>query len=235
MKWNKLYDYPKSVRELIENKRHYAIGSSKLPSVTTILAETASNEKRESLARWRQKVGEKEAERVKNVAANRGTAMHKYLEHHLEGQGLLDLTEIGQEAERMAKTIIDKGLPDLEEIWGLEATLHYPERYAGATDCCGVYLGRESIIDFKQSNKVKKEEWIEDYYYQLAAYATAHNEVYKTNIDQGVILMCTPDCFFQRFILNGKRFREYQEKWLARVEKYYESVAEIQLSDINYG
>ena len=118
MKWNKLYDYPKSVRELIENKRHYAIGSSKLPSVTTILAETASSEKRESLAKWKQKVGEKEAERVKNVAASRGTAMHTYLEHHLEGQGLLDLTEIGQEAERMAKTIIDKGLPDLEEIWG---------------------------------------------------------------------------------------------------------------------
>jgi genome maintenance exonuclease 1 len=242
MKWNKLYDYPKSVRELIENKRHYAIGTEKLPSVTTILSATASSEKQESLKRWKEKVGEKEAERVKNVAASRGTAMHSYLEYHLEGQGLLDLTEIGQEAERMAKTIIDKGLPDLEEIWGLEATLHYPGRYAGATDLCGVYLGRESIVDFKQSNRPKKEEWIEDYYYQLVAYATAHNEVYGTSIDQGVILMCTPDLFFQRFILNGKRFREYQQLWLERVERYYALVETsrrdsepVQLSDINYG
>jgi hypothetical protein len=98
------------------------------------------------------------------------------------------------------------------------------------------------IIDFKQSNKPKKEEWIEDYYYQLVAYATAHNEVYKTNIDQGVILMCTPDCFFQRFILNGKRFREYQQLWLERVNRYYEIIndsrrdsGQVQLSDINYG
>ena len=149
LKWNKQFTYPKSVRELINNKRHYVVGDEKLPSVTTILSATQSAEKQESLNKWKAKVGEKEAERVKNVAASRGTAMHSYLEHHLEGQGLLDLTEIGQEAERMAKTIITQGLPDLEEIWGLEATLHYPGRYAGATDCCGVYMGRESIIDFK--------------------------------------------------------------------------------------
>ena len=223
MKWNKLYTYPKTVRELIDNKRHYEIGTEKLPSVTTILAATQSPEKQESLARWKAKVGEKEAERVKNVAATRGTAMHTYLEHYLEGQGLLDLTDIGQEAERMAKTIIDQGLPDLEEIWGLEAVLHSPGRYAGATDLCGVYMGRESICDFKQSNKPKRDEWIEDYKLQLAAYALAHNEVYNTDIDQGVILMCTPDCFFQRFIINGKQFREYTDKWKRKVEEYYES------------
>lgn len=224
MKWNKLYTYPKTVRELIDNKRHYEIGTEKLPSVTTILSATQLPEKQESLARWKAKVGEKEAERVKNVAASRGTAMHTYLEHYLEGQGILDLTEVGQEAERMAKTIIDQGLPDLEEIWGLEAVLHSPGRYAGATDCCGVYMGRESIIDFKQSNKPKREEWIEDYKLQLAAYATAHNEVYGTEIEQGVILMCTPDCFFQRFIINGKQFREYTDKWKRKVEQYYETI-----------
>ena len=222
MKWNKLYTYPKSIREMINDKRHYAIGDHKLPSVTTILSATQSEDKKASLARWKAKVGETEAERVKNVAATRGTAMHKYLEYYVEGQGLLDLTDVGQEAERMAKTIIDKGMPDCEEIWGSEVVLSYQDRFAGATDLCGIYMGRESIMDFKQSNKPKKDEWIEDYYLQSAAYALAHNETYGTDIDQGVILMCTPDCFFQRFMINGRRFREYTDKWKRKVEQYYD-------------
>jgi len=224
MKWNKLYTYPESIRSMIKGERHYSIADNKLPSVTTILAATQSDEKRESLARWKAKVGEFEAERVKNVAAVRGTAMHKYLEYYVEGQGLLDLTDVGQEAERMAKTIIDKGMVDCDEIWGSEVVLSYKDRYAGATDLCGIYMGRESIMDFKQSNKPKKDEWIEDYYLQSAAYALAHNETYGTDIDQGVILMCTPDCFFQRFIINGKRFREYKDKWKQKVEQYYENL-----------
>jgi len=119
MKWNKLYNYPTSVRSLIKDERHYAIGEEKLPSVTTILSATQSDEKRASLAKWKQKVGENEAERVKNVAAERGTKMHSILEGHIMGQGVLDLTDTGGEAHRMAKTIIDQGLPDLEEIWVL--------------------------------------------------------------------------------------------------------------------
>lgn len=221
MKWNKLYKYPKSIREMIEGKRHYQIADSKLPSVTTILKHTESDEKRESLANWIAKVGEKEAERVKNVAAARGTKMHSILEGYVEDKNILDMTETGGEAHRMANTIIDKGLADLEEIWGSEAVLSYKDRYAGATDLCGIYLGRESIIDFKQSNKPKREEWIEDYYLQSAAYALAHNETYGTDIDQGVILICTPDCFFQRFIINGRRFREYTDRWKQKVEEYY--------------
>ena len=222
MKWNKLYNYPTSVRSLIKDERHYAIGEEKLPSVTTILSATQSDEKRASLAKWKQKVGENEAERVKNVAAERGTKMHSILEGHIMGQGVLDLTDTGGEAHRMAKTIIDQGLPDLEEIWGSEVILAYPGLYAGATDLCGIYQGRESIIDFKQSNKPKKVEWIEDYKLQGAAYATAHDDMFGTQMEQIVILMCTPDCFFQKFIINGKEFREYKWKWLERVNQYYE-------------
>jgi len=221
VKWNKLYKYPKSIREMIEGKRHYAIDDNKLPSVTTILSSTQSQEKQDSLKRWIAKVGEKEAERVKNTAATRGTKMHSILEGYVEDKNILDMTEEGGEAHRMANTIIDQGLKDLDEIWGSEAVLSYQDRYAGATDLCGIYMGRESIIDFKQSNKPKREEWIDDYYLQSAAYALAHNETYGTDIDQGVILMCTPDCFFQRFIINGRRFREYTEKWKQKVEEYY--------------
>ncbi|NBW15820.1 MAG: hypothetical protein EBR82_48320 [Caulobacteraceae bacterium] len=223
MKWNKLYEYPKSIRSLIKDERHYEVGDEKLPSVTTILAATASDEKRESLAKWKLKVGDSKADEIKNQAAKRGTAMHTYLEHHINGGGLLDLSSEGREAESMAKTIIDKGLPDLHEIWGSEVVLHYPGLYAGATDLCGIYQGRDSIVDFKQSNKPKKDEWIEDYKLQLAAYATAHDYVHRTNIEQGVILMVTPDNFFQRFIINGSQFREYKWKWLERVDKYYQN------------
>jgi hypothetical protein len=221
MKWNKLYEYPKSIRSLIKDERHYEIGVQKLPSVTTILNVTSSDEKRASLAKWKAKVGEAEAERVKNTAATRGTAMHSYLEYHLNGQGILDLSDEGREARNMAQTIIDKGLGDLHEIWGNEVVLHYPDLYAGQTDLVGIYQGRDSIIDFKQTNKPKKDEWITDYYLQGAAYATAHDCIYNTNIEQIVVLMCTPDNFFQRFIINGQRFRDYKSDWLRRVDAYY--------------
>ena len=221
MKWNKQFDYPKSVRSLIKGHRHYEIDASSLPSVTTIISQTQDPEKIESLAKWKAKVGEKKAENIKNVAALRGTAMHEYLEHYIAGKELLDLTETGVKAKSMAKTIIEQGLPDLEEIWGSEVTVYYPGLYAGATDLCGIYMGRDSIIDFKQSNKPKRAEWITDYKLQMVAYAMAHNYVYNTNIDQGVILMCTPDNFFQRFIINGREFRELKWQWLSKIDAFY--------------
>ena len=222
MKWNKLYEYPKSMRSLVKDERHYEIGSSKLPSVTTILSATQSSEKRESLQKWKDRVGMFEAERIKNTAATRGTLMHSHLEYHLNGQGLLDLSDSGREARDMAQKIIDEGLKDLETIWGNEVVLYYPELYAGQTDVVGIYQGRDSIIDFKNSNKPKRDEWIEDYYLQGALYAAAHDCIYGTEIEQTVILICTPDLFFQRFIVNGDRFRHYKSEALKRVDKYYQ-------------
>jgi len=221
MKWNKKFTYPTSVRSLVNDKRHYEVGNEKLPSVTTILSATESEEKKQSIAKWKARVGNVEAERVKNTAATRGTAMHSYLEHYIAGQGLLDLTTEGVEAQKMADVIKDKGFGDLEEIWGSECVLYYPDLYAGQTDLCGVYMERESIIDFKQSNKPKREEYIGDYYLQMVAYAMAHDAIYNTQIEQGVILMCTPDLYFQKFVINGARFRQYKWEWLERVDKYY--------------
>ncbi len=219
--YNKRFTYPKSSRSLVMGQRHYEIDTDKLPSVTTIISQTQDKEKQEALAAWKAKVGENEAERVKNVAASRGTAMHSILEHYLEKNNILDLTETGQEAHKMANKIIEEGFPDLQEIWGSEVTVYYPGLYAGATDLVGIYMGRDSIIDFKQSNKPKKAEWITDYKLQMVAYAMAHNYVYRTDIDQGVILMCTPDLFFQRFIINGREFRELKLEWLKRIDAFY--------------
>ena len=220
-KWNKQFNYPASVRSLIKDERHYAIGDTKLPSVTTILSATQSEEKKASLEKWKARVGQQEADNIKNQAATRGTNMHSHLEYHLNGQGLLDLSDEGRVARSMAQTIIDKGLGDLEEIWGNEVTLYYPDLYAGQTDLVGIYQGRESIIDFKQSNKPKKDEWITDYYLQGAAYASSHDCIYNTKIEQTVILIATPDNFFQRFIVNGNRFREFKWEWLRRLDAYY--------------
>jgi genome maintenance exonuclease 1 len=210
------------MRSLVNDERHYEVGTEKLPSVTTILSATQSDEKRASLAKWKAKVGDVEADRIKNTAATRGTAMHSFLESHLNGQGLLDLTDEGRAARDMAQKIIDEGLKDLEEVWGSEVVLYYPDLWAGQTDLVGIYQGRDSIIDFKQSNKPKRDEWITDYYLQGAAYATSHDCIYGTNIEQIVILICTPDLFFQRFIINGQRFRDYKSEWLRRVDKYYQ-------------
>ena len=223
MKWNKQFIYPKTVRSSVDGVRKYSIGEEKLPSVTTIISSTQDASKTESLKKWKARVGEVEAERIKNTAATRGTAMHSYLEHYVKGGNVLDLSDVGREAKNMAEVIIEKGFPDLEEVWGVECTLFYPGLYAGQTDMCGIYQGRESIIDFKQSNKPKRAEWIGDYKLQLVAYATAHDCIFGTNIEQGVILMCTPDNYFQRFIVNGSEFKEYKWKWLQKISDYYTS------------
>ncbi len=222
MKWNKIYEYPASMRSSIEGRRHYEITGEKLPSVTTILKATESEEKKESLARWQARVGNVEAERIRDSSAARGTNMHLHLEKHILGDGHLDLTPEGITAKAMADTIIEKGLPSLSEIWGSEVTLYYPGKYAGATDLVGVYDYEDSIIDFKQSNKPKQRQWIDDYFMQLGAYAMAHNQVYNTDITQGVVLMCTPDNYFQKFTVNGKEFIKYQNQFLERVDRYYE-------------
>ena len=221
MKWNRLYHYPPSTRSTTDGIRTYAVGKEKLPSVTSILKATQSDEKRASLARWQARVGVDEATRIRDQAASRGSNMHLHLEKFILGQGHLDLTEEGKTAKSMAQTVIDKGLCDLQEIWGSEVTLWYPGLYAGATDLVGTFDYEDSIIDFKQSTKPKRKEWIEDYLLQLAAYAMAHNQVYGTEITQGVILMCTPDNYFQKFQVKGQEFISYQHKFLEKVDLYY--------------
>ena len=228
MKWNKKFIYPKSSRSLIDGKRHYDINGGeqqKLPSVTTIISATQSEEKKASLAKWKARLGDQAADRVRDIAALRGTAMHTYLEAYVQGTGHRDLTSVGQEAEPMAKKIISDGLCDLNEVWGSEVTLYYPELYAGATDVVGIYNGRESIVDFKQTNKPKRREWVDDYFVQLGAYAMAHNYVYQTKIQSGIILMCSKDGFFQKFEVFDQEFVKFQHEFLRRTDQYYKNVS----------
>ena len=225
MKRNNCYKYPKTQREKIEGKRHYVFDKEKLPSVTTILDITQPAEKRESLAKWRERVGEDSAARIMNEAATRGTAMHKILEKYVLDEGYLDETTVGKQAHNMAIQVIQNGLINMTEYYGTECTLYYPGLYAGQTDLVGIHKGQDAIIDFKQSNKPKRREWIEDYCLQLAAYAMAHNILFNTKITKGVVMMCTKDNYYQEFVIEGLEFQKYMHNFLRRVDEYYSSRA----------
>ena len=210
---------------MIDGKRHYEInGIEKLPSVTTILKATEPDEKRESLQAWRDRVGEDEATRIVDSAGARGTAMHKILEKYIIEEGYLDLTNVGKEAHNMAMQVIQNGLSNVTEFYGSECTLYYPGLYAGQTDLIATHKGDMAVIDFKQTNKPKKREWIEDYCLQLAAYGMAHDFIYKTAITKAVIMMCSKDNFYQEFVIAGEEYRKYKHQWLERVNKYYEQI-----------
>jgi hypothetical protein len=223
MKWNKKYDYPTSSRATVDGIRRYLLGEKKLPSVTSILDATKSEEDKAALANWRERTGQKEAEAITKAASSRGSQMHNYLESYLLGRENFSFFEENEQYKKMAKEIIDKGLTNrLEEIWGTECTLYYPKKYAGTADCVGVYEGKETIIDFKQSNKPKKIEYIDTWLLQTAAYSLAHNIVYNSQIDSCVILVCTVDNLFQEFKIKGPELITYQNLFLGRLKKFHE-------------
>jgi genome maintenance exonuclease 1 len=209
----------KQITDPDTGKRVYEISSYRLPSVTTVLGATKNQD---FIKKWKAKVGEQEAERIKNVSSARGTSMHKFLESYITDVGYDDLTELGCQARPMAKKIMEIGLAPVSEYYGSEVTLFYPGLYAGSTDLVCNHNGMETIVDFKQSNRPKREEWIEDYYMQIAAYAMAHDYVYGSQIKQGVIMVCTPDLYYQEFKVEGAELRSWKHKFLKRLDMYNE-------------
>ena len=199
--------------------RVYEIVGNRLPSVTTILGKTKDQE---FIKRWKAKVGEAKAEEIKNLSSKRGTAMHKFLESYVEGVGYEDLTDIGVQAKPMAQKIIEIGLAPVDEWYGSEITLYYPGLYAGSTDLVCRHNGMDTIVDFKQANKPKNKDWIEDYYLQIAAYAMAHDYVYNSQIQQGIIMVCTPDLYYQEFKFKDHELRQWKHKFLKRLDMYHE-------------
>ena len=206
-----------------EGRKYLAPDGEKLPSVTTILDATKPIEAKKALIEWRRRVGEQKAKEITAEAAGRGTRMHKWLENYvLNGEtGDPGSHPASQQSHKMAHTIITEGLSNCPEFWGTEVSLYFPKVYAGTTDLVGLHNSDEAILDFKQTNKPKKREWIEDYFLQLTAYANAHNEVYGTKIRKGVILMCSADNQYQEFIVEGNEFDDWSDRWWKRVEEYY--------------
>jgi len=218
------YNYQPMQRVEVDGKRRYLTpDGEKLPSVTTVLDATKSEESKQALANWRKRVGTAQAQAITTEAAGRGTRMHKWLENYIKTGETGDpgSNPYSVQSHSMAQSIIKQGLVNCNEFWGTEVPLYFPKIYAGTTDLCGVHDGSEAIMDHKQTNKPKKREWIDDYFVQLAAYANAHNEVHGTKIRKGVIFMCDPNSLYQEFIIEGAEFDKYTELWFNKLEKYY--------------
>ena len=208
------------INDPVTRKRVYLTpDGEKTPSVTTILSATKDQT---HLIEWRKRVGEENAAQITKEAAGIGTAMHNNLERFLAGlerQPGNNLVHV--QANKMANVIIEQGLKDVNEVWAMEQSLYFPGLYSGTTDLVAVYKGNPSVCDYKQTNKPKKAEWVEDYFLQLMAYILAHNEVYGTDIREGHVFMCSRDLQYQQFDLTPDNFNKYQDMWLAKVEDYY--------------
>ena len=219
------YNYQEIKRQQVDGKRLYACpDGNAVASVTTILDKTKD---KTHLIAWRKRVGEQKAREIVTEAASVGTRMHKYLEDYIEfGEWPTPGSNpYAQQAHKMAEQVKEQAMTDVDEIWGSEINLYHPKIYAGTTDVVGQYKGQPAIMDFKQTNKPKKQEWVEDYYLQLTAYALAHNEVFGTNIREGHVFMCSRDLQYQQFDLWPDEFDKWEQKWWNRVYEYYDKHA----------
>ena len=214
------YPYKEFKRKSVNGKRLYENPyGDPVPSVTTILDKTKPKEKREALNRWKKRVGPENAQRIVTEAANVGTIMHNILEHWVKNEEYSGDSIL--QAKMMADTVKQNIEADINEVWGSEVNLCYPGLYAGTTDLVGIYKGNPCIMDFKQTNKPKKREWIDDYFMQAAAYGMAHNEVFETKIEHAAIFMCSRDCDWQLWEVGPEEFKQWEDKWAKRVEEFY--------------
>lgn len=214
------YPYSALTRSNVDGQRKYNTPKGAVPSVTTILDKTKD---KSHLIAWKKRVGEAKAQEIVTEAASVGTRMHKYLEDYVDTGEWVEpgSNPYAQQAHRMATTIKEAAMNDVNEIWGSEVNLYMPGIYAGTTDLVGVYKGQPCIMDFKQTNKPKKKEWVEDYYLQMTAYALAHNELFGTNIREGHVFMCSRNLEYQQFDLWPDEFDDWANRWWSRCEDYY--------------
>ena len=214
--------YEKLTRVEVNGKRKYETpGGTPVASVTTILGDTKD---KTHLIEWRKRVGEQKAQEITTEASGVGTRMHKYLEDYIDSGDwpVPGSNPYAQQAHQMASTIKTHALDDVNEIWGSEVPLYIPSLYAGTTDLVGLYKQQPCIMDFKQTNKPKKAEWVEDYFLQLTAYALAHNEIHDTDIREGHVFMCSRNLEYQQFDIWPDEFDYWKAKWWDRVYQYYE-------------
>lgn len=220
---NSLYNYPSLSRSTVEGGPRFYLDpntGNPLPSVTTILDYTKD---KTHLIEWANRIGQKKADEIRDEAARLGTLMHTHLECHIQSQPRPGGTNlIRQMATRMADVIINQGLVHVDEVWGYEIPLYFPELYAGTTDLVGVYKGKPAIMDYKNTKKMKSKDMIPDYFCQGAAYALSHNYLFDTNIQTVVIFMVSRDLKYETFVVEGDEFEHYASEWQKRLVQYDE-------------
>lgn len=218
------YNYKELTRQDSDTGRSYIVEGNPVPSVTTILSKTRPLEKVKKLQEWRNRVGNTEADRITKEASNVGTVMHNILEHWVLGNDYNPGNNlVHRQAKKMADIIKENISVDIAEVWGSEVNLYYPDLYAGTADLIGIWKNQPAIMDFKQTNKPKKREWIDDYFLQAAAYSLSHNALFGTDINSCAIFMCSRDFEFQLFESSGSEFEYWKDEWANRVDKYYKT------------
>ncbi len=217
-----VFEYPTLKRVTAKSGQRQYTGddNNPVPSVTTILSDTGD---KTALIAWRKRVGEAEATRISTEAAGLGTKVHNALEKYILGEewNTFGNNHVSVLAESMSTEMIENGLTKIDELWGVEVSLIAKGLYAGTSDAIGIYEGEHAIIDFKTAKKMKKREWIEDYFLQGCAYALAHNEMFDTDIKKVVILMVDRESKFKEFTIEGEEFDKYANKWANRLADYY--------------
>ena len=224
MKLNKeAFIYPDLKRVENDLGRFYIDSNGKeVPSVTTVLSATSD---KSGIDEWKRRVGHEEATRIINESTSIGSNVHNALENYLNGN---DDWKIQDDGSYVCKTsisilncFIQNLINDISEIWGLEVGVVLDGLYAGTADCVGIYNDKESLIDFKTAKKIKPKEWIEDYFLQCSAYANAHNVMFGTDIKQIVILMADRNQEFKKFVVNGREFDHYTNKWKQKLINFH--------------
>ena len=212
------YNYPELERVDKDIGRYYKDSNNNLvPSVTTVLSNTSN--KSSGLMDWRLRVGDEEADRVIKQSTDIGTSVHLAIENYLNNNEWSNFGSSYEEriSEQITQRFISDALKNITEVWGLEVGLILDNLYAGTADCVGKYIDVPSLIDFKTAKKIKKREWIEDYFLQGCAYANAHNVMFESNIKQIVILMVDRDLIFREFVVKENEFQHLTEKWKKRL------------------
>ena len=218
------YQYPALRRIQTDKGRQYTDDKGEpVPSVTTVLDKTGD---KTALIAWRKRVGEAEAQRISTESAGLGTKVHNSLEKFVLGEDwqVTGNNLVSIMAKRMVDRMVEDGLSQVDEIWGVEVGLIAEGLYAGTSDAIGMFNGVPSIIDFKTAKKIKKREWIEDYFLQGCAYALAHNEMFDSDIKQVAILMVDREGEYADFAIEGDEFDFYCHKWADRLADYYNKV-----------
>ena len=198
----------------------YVWPEERLLSPSRILDRTSD---KSFLEKWRRKIGDEEADRIVQHSIAVGKSMHKYLEGKIKNEkGALLLANDPNiaMATKFAKLIIKQGLKDkLQEVWGVEARVHFGDYYRGIADLIGVYEDEPCIVDFKQKRKSQLESYdsIKNYFTQMAAYGMAHNRMCKTKIRKGVVLIATHGNKFQKFVVEGDAWRKHCRDFLSRL------------------
>ena len=214
--WAETFVYKKLMRIDTLSGRVYSLPNGvHVPSVTTVLDRTKD---KAALKEWADRLGQAEADRQKEQAAYVGTHMHLALEHILNGKPWSVTPDwMAMTGYEMAFRLARRYFGAISAIHGSEVGLHYQDRYAGTTDLVATYRGKLAIIDFKQSVKPKRHEYITDYFHQLAAYAVAHDWLHGTSIDYAAVLIAVQDGTTQEFTTAGREFSEFKAQWMERL------------------